>query len=251
MRKFFTLWTREVAVYFRSPTAYVILFFFLLLTGVNFYVTVNTLNQAPARISVVELYFNTYFFWFGFVVPFPLITMRLFAEEYKLGTIEPLMTAPVRDSQVLLAKYFSAVFFYVVLWAPSLLYFVVFQWQAQISASVAVGPYLGAYAMLLLLGMFYLSIGVLASALTRNQVVAAIISFAAIALLFYWGFYSRWFPNVSPLLRDLTNYLSSLQHMGSFSQGLIDTRPVVFYLSMTALMLFATYQVFQYRRWKV
>jgi ABC-2 type transport system permease protein len=161
------------------------------------------------------------------------------------------MTAPVRDIQVLLAKYLSAVFFYIVLWAPSLLYFVIFQWQAQISAATAVGPYFGAYAMLLLLGLFYLSIGCLASALTRNQVVAAIISFAAIALLFYWGFYSRWFPNVSPLLSDLTSYLSAVQHMAMFSQGLLDTRPVVFYLSMTSLVLFITYQVFQYRRWRV
>jgi ABC-2 type transport system permease protein len=251
MRKFFTLWKREVAVYFRSPAAYVILFFFLLLTGFNFYATVNAMNQAPVRLSIVEAYFNTVFFWFGFVVPFPLITMRLFAEEYKLGTIEPLMTAPVRDMQVLLAKYLSAVFFYVVLWAPSLLYFAVFQWQAQISATPAAGPYLGAYAMLLLLGIFYLAVGCLASALTRNQVVAAIISFVTIALLFYWGFYSRWFPNVSPLLSDLTEYLSAVQHMATFSQGLIDTRPVVFYVSMTALVLFLTYQVFQYRRWKV
>jgi ABC-2 type transport system permease protein len=251
MRKFFTLWSREVAVYFRSPAAYVILFFFLLLTGTNFYLIVRGMNTAPVRTSVVEGYFNNVFFWFGFVVPFPLITMRLFAEEYKLGTIEPLMTAPVRDLQVLLAKYFGAVFFYVVLWAPSLLYFVVFQWQAKIGAAAAVGPYLGAYAMLLLMGLFYLAIGCLASALTRNQVVAAIISFVAIALLYFWGFYSMWFPNVSPLLRDLTSYLSALQHMGTFSQGLIDTRPVVFYLSMTAMTLFFTYQVFQYRRWKL
>ena len=251
MRKFFTLLTREIAVYFRSPAAYVILFFFLLLTGFNFYFTVSGMNAGPVRYTIVEAYFNTVFFWLGFVVPFPLITMRLFAEEYKLGTIEPLMTAPVRDIQVLMAKYLSAVFFYVVLWAPSLLYFVVFQWQAQISASPAMGPYVGAYVMLLLIGLFYLSIGCLASALTRNQVVAAIISFATIALFFYWGFYSHWFPNVSPLLRDLTDYLSAIQHMGSFSQGLLDTRPVVFYLSMTALVLFLTYQVFQYRRWKV
>jgi len=251
MRKFFTLWTREVAVYFRSPAAYVILFFFLLLTGFNFYATVSAMNQAPVRFSVVEAYFNTVFFWFGFVLPFPLITMRLFAEEYKLGTIEPLMTAPVRDMQVLLAKYLSAVFFYIVLWAPSLLYFAIFQWQARIGAAGAAGPYLGAYAMLLLMGLFYISIGCLASALTRNQVVAAIMSFAAISLIFYWGFYSRWFPNVSPLLRDLTDYFSAVQHMAMFSQGLIDTRPIVFYLSMTVMMLFFTFQVFQYRRWKL
>jgi len=251
MRKFFTLWMREVAVYFRSPAAYVILFFFLLLTGFNFYATVSAMNQAPVRFSVVEAYFNTVFFWFGFVLPFPLITMRLFAEEYKLGTIEPLMTAPVRDMQVLLAKYFGALFFFVVLWAPTALYFAIFQWRAQLPAASSPGVWIGAYSMLLLFGMFFISIGCLASALTRNQVVAAIISFVSIATLACWGFYRRWFPNVSPLLRDLTEYLSPIRHMGMFSQGLLDTRPVVLYVSLTVLVLFVTFQVFQYRRWKV
>lgn len=251
MRKFLILWRREVAVYFRSPTAYVILFFFLLLTGFNFWFVLNAMNRGPSSVSVVEAYFNTVFFWFGFVLPFPLITMRLFAEEYKLGTIESLMTAPVRDSQVLLAKYFSAVFFYAVLWLPSLLYFAVFQWQTRLQAATAAGSYLGAYVMLLLIGLLYLAIGCLASALTRNQVVAAIISFASIVILFSWGYFTRFFPNVSPVLRDLTDYFSPIQHMALFSQGLFDTRPVVLYVSCTALVLFFTFQIFQYRRWRV
>jgi ABC-2 type transport system permease protein len=251
MRKLFILWSREVAVYFRSPAAYVIMFFFLLLTGINFYATVTVLNQGAAQLSVVEVYFNTYYFWFGFVPPLPLITMRLFAEEYKLGTIESLMTAPVRDMQVVLAKYLSAVFFYTLLWAPTALYFLIFQWQTGLAPANSMGIYLGAYAMLFLLGAFYVALGCLASALTRNQIVAAIISFVSISVLVYWGFYSRWFPNIGQGLRDFTNYLSPIQHMAQFSQGLFDTRPVVLYVSLTAMTLFFTLQVFQYRRWKV
>ncbi len=251
MRKFLILWRREVAVYFRSPTAYVILFFFLLLTGFNFWSVLTAMNTSPSTVSVVEAYFNTVFFWFGFVLPFPLITMRLFSEEYKLGTIEPLMTAPVRDLQVLLAKYFSAVFFYAALWLPTVLYFLIFQWQTRLPAASSAGSIVGAYTMLLLIGLFYIAIGCLASALTRNQVVAAIISFATIVLLFSWGFLMRLFPNVSQVLRDFSDYFSPLQHMALFSQGLFDTRPVVLYLSLTGLVLFLTFQVFQYRRWKV
>lgn len=251
MRKFFTLWSREVAVYFRSPAAYVILFFFLLLTGFNFWSVLSAMNRSPAFVSVFEAYFNTVFFWFGFVLPFPLITMRLFSEEYKLGTIEPLMTAPVRDVQVLLAKYLSAVFFYAVLWLPSLLYFGVFQWQTGLQAAPAIGCYFGAYAMLLLLGLFYISLGCFTSALTRNQIVAAIMSFAMIVLPFLWSYLARVFPSVGQMLRDVTGYISPIQHMAQFSQGLFDTRPVVFYLSLTAMVLFFTFQVFQYRRWKV
>lgn len=250
MKKFFVLWSREVALYFRSPTAYIVLFFFLLLTGFNFFFIVSAMNSGPFTGTLVEAYFNTVFFWFGFVIPFPLITMRLFSEEYKLGTIESLMTAPVRDTQILLAKYLSALFFYTILWVPSLLYFVLFQWQADRAAADAVGSMLGAYLMLFLLGAFYLAIGCLASALTSNQVVAAIMSFAAIAILFYFGFFNLVFLSISPQIRDLTMFFSAVEHMIQFSQGIFDTRPVVFYLSMTAFVLYLTLQVLQYRRWK-
>jgi len=250
MKKFWILWSREVALYFRSPAAYVILFFFVLLTGVNFYLVLNAMNRGPSSVTVVEAFFNNTFFWFGFVLPFPLITMRLFAEEFKLGTIEPLMTAPVRDAQVVFAKYFGALFFYLVLWAPSALYFAIFQWLTRVDAANAAGSWLGAYAMLVLIGMFYLAIGCLASVLTKNQVVAGVMSFAAISVMFYLGLFNMVFANVSPQVRDLTAYISAIQHMMDYSQGLIDTRPVVFYVSMTVLVLYVTFQVFQSRKWR-
>ncbi|PYL17273.1 MAG: ABC transporter permease, partial [Verrucomicrobia bacterium] len=121
MRKFYTLLVREVRSYFHSPIAYVVLVFFLLVSGVDFYFQVSFMNQRPASYSVQEAFFNSVFFWFAFVLIFPLITMRLFAEEFKLGTIEPLMTAPVRDLQVVLAKFFGALVFYILLWIPTLL----------------------------------------------------------------------------------------------------------------------------------
>src|SRR6266513_818062 len=109
MRKFYTLLSREVSSYFYSPIAYIVLVFFL----------------------------------FAFVLIFPLITMRLFAEEFKLGTIEPLMTAPVRDWQVVLAKFFGAVVFYLVLWVPTILYFLIFRYITGHTAAWSSGAYLG------------------------------------------------------------------------------------------------------------
>jgi ABC-2 type transport system permease protein len=247
---FFTLLNREIRAFFLSPVAWVVLFFFLLLTGFNFYAGVAALNRGPSEVTVVEAFFNTVFFWFGFILIFPLITMRLFAEEYKMGTIEPLMTAPVRDSHVVLAKYCGALFFYVVLWLPSLLYFVVFTWVTRLQAAGAAGPFLGAYAMLLLIGMFYLSIGCLASALTRNQIIAAIMSFSVITLMFFLGLLTFFILNVTPALREMTGYISALEHMGEASRGIFDTRPVVFYLSLTFFVLFLTFHVFQSRRWR-
>lgn len=250
MKRFLTLLMREVTHYFHQPLAYIVLFFFLLLTAANFHAGLVALNREPGQTSVIEAFFNTVLFWFPFVLSFPLLTMRLFSEEYKLGTIETLMTAPVRDGQVVLAKFLGSLVFYIVLWAPSLLYFLVFRWVSGQNAADSVGAYLGVYSMLILVGMFYLSIGCLASALTKNQIVAATITFALICLLFFLGLLSFIFLKASSTLRELTYYFSTIEHMAEFSRGLFDTRPIVFYLSMTFFTLFLTFHIFQYRRWK-
>lgn len=251
MRKFYTLLAREVRSYFYSPIAYIVLVFFLLVSGVDFYFQISYMNQRPLAYSVQEAFFNSVFFWFAFVLIFPLITMRLFAEEFKLGTIEPLMTAPVHDWQVVLAKFFGALVFYIVLWIPTLLYFAIFQAITHQPAANSAGAYWGSYLMLLLLGMFYIAIGCLASVLTKNQIVAAIISFCAITLLFFLGLIQFILLYVSSAMRDLLGYFSALEHMGTFSRGIIDTRPIILYVSMTILVLALTYQAFQSRKWRL
>src|SRR5438309_3411422 len=251
MRKFYTLLVREVRSYFHSPIAYVVLVFFLLVSEVDFYFQVSFMNQRLASYSVQEAFFNSVFFWFAFVLIFPLITMRLFSEEFKLGTIEPLMTAPVRDLQVVLAKFVGALVFYVALWIPTLSYFWIFEKIAHETAAISAGAYWGSYLMLLLLGMFYLSIGCLASVVTKNQIVAAIISFCAITLLFFLGLVQFILLDVSGGAREWLGYVSAIEHMGTFSRGIIDTRPMVFYLSMTAFVLTLTYQAFQSRNWRL
>lgn len=251
MSKFFTLLKREIRSYFYSPIAYIVLVFFLLVSGFDFYIQLSFMNGRPVGYTVQEAFFNSVFFWFAFVLIFPLITMRLFAEEFKLGTIEPLMTAPVRDWQVVLSKFFGALFFYVVLWLPTLLYFTVFQKVTGQSAANSMGAYLGTYLMLLLLGMFYLSVGCLASVLTKNQIVAAIISFCTITLLFFLGLVSFILQDVSSTTRQLLGYFSAIEQMGTLSRGEIDTRPMVLYISMTVVMLALTHQAFQSRKWRM
>ena len=250
MRRFFTLLNREIGHYFHTPLAYVVLFFFLLLIGFNFHYGLSLLNRETGQTTVVEAFFNTILFWIPLLLIFPLLTMRLFSEEYKMGTIETLMTAPVRDWQVVLAKYFGAFVFYAFLWLPSVLYFWVFQLISHRSAATAFSSYLGAYSIILLVGLFYLAIGCLASALTQNQIVAAIAAFALICLMFFLNLVTLLFPTSAPFLQEITYYFSTTQHMADFSRGLFDTRPVVYYISMTAFTLFLTLHIFQYRRWK-
>ena len=238
--------------YFYSPIAYIVLVFFLLVSGVDFYFQISFMNQRPVAYSVQEAFFNSVFFWFAFVLIFPLITMRLFAEEFKLGTIEPLMTAPVRDWQVVLAKFFGALFFYVVLWIPTLLYFVIFQTITHQAAANSTGAYLGAYLMLLLLG-HVLPLGRLSRIRSDEEPDRRRDYFLL-----------RDHPFVLPrprlnsssatsasTTRQLLGYFSAIEQMGTLSRGHIDTRPMVLYLSMTIVMLTLTYQAFQSRKWRL
>jgi ABC-2 type transport system permease protein len=167
-----------------------------------------------------------------------------------MGTLETLMTAPVRDFQVVFAKYAGCLFFYSILWAPSLLYFTAFEAVTGLNAAGAAGSYVGAYLMLFLMGCFFTAIGCLASALTDNQIVAAIVCFSAILSLFFIGLLAFFMPSSGTVFRELIYYFSPIEHMMDFSRGIFDTRPVVFYLTSTAVVLFATFHIFQYRRWK-
>src|SRR5262249_12006432 len=233
MRKFWILLTREVRSYFYSPIAYIVMIFFLIISGIDFYFQVSFMNQRQVQYTIQEAFFNSVFFWFAFVLIFPLITMRLFAEEFKLGTIEPLTTVPVRDWQVVLSKFFGAFVFYLILWIPTLLYFWIFAKLTNQPARHAPEAFFGSYLMLFLLGMFYLSIGCLTSVLTRNQIIAAIISFCAITLLFFLGLVQFILLNVTSETRELLGYFSAIEHMGTFSRGIIDTRPLVVYCNIT------------------
>jgi len=250
MTKLLTLLSRELKSYFYSPIAYVVLFFFLGLTGLCFYSSVSFLARGATQVTVVEAFFDSVPFWIGFILIFPPITMRVFAEEFKMGTIESLMTAPVRDWQVVLAKFGGALIFYIVLWLPTILYFVIFQQVTKVFSANAAGAYWGSYLELLMVGMLFISVGCFASVLTHNQMVAAVISFCAITFFFLGALVTFFTPNISPWFRMLVSYCSVLEHMGEFSKGLIDSRRFVFYGSGTALMLLLTHQVFQFRRWK-
>jgi len=250
MSTFFILLRREVMGFFQSALGYVVLFFLLLLTGFNFLYSLGIMNGQALEVTLLEVFFNTAIFWIGYILVFPLLTMRSFAEEFKMGTIEPLMTAPVTDLQVVAAKFFGILIFYCIVWIPSFFYFRIFESVTSEQVAVSAGPYIGSYLMLFMMGMFFISVGCLASVLTQNQIVAAVISLFAVLIFFCFGYLLFMTVNITSGLQEMASYVSTVEHMASFSRGLIDTRPMVYYLSGTALMLFLTYTFFQARRWK-
>jgi ABC-2 type transport system permease protein len=252
MRTFLVLLSREVRSLFYTPIAYVVLFFFLGLMGFNFQGAVTFLNQGPTETTLVEVTFYNLIFWFIFPLLFPLITMRTFADEYRMGTIETLSTAPVNDWQIVLSKFFGVIVFYIVLFIPSFLYFMLFQWISGGTAPLqSAGSYWSTYMLILLMGMFFVSIGIFASSLVKDQVNAAIISFAAIlGYLFIPSLLGLMLNSTDPRFTQMRGFLSPFDHMRDFARGMVDTRQVVWYLSMTALLLILTHQVFQSRKLK-
>ena len=248
MRCFMPLWRRELSAYFLSPMAYVVTIFFLVVMGFSFWLLASILAQGEGGVTVMKELFGSVFFWLAVLVVSPLLTMRLLAEEKRSGALEALMTAPVTDTEVVLAKYMGALSFYIAMWAPTLLYAYILRHFSSAAAPIDFGPVMSGYLGSLLIGAFYLSVGLFCSSLTRNQIVAAMMCFALLSVAFFAGF----LPYVSRhfVVQEISGYLSSVTHMLDFSRGAVDTRPIVFCVTISALMLFATIKVMESRKWK-
>lgn len=248
MRTFLTLWRKELTTYFLSPIAYVVMIFFLVVMGAIFSLLVSVLAEGPAGVTVMNLLFGSPFFWMTMLVLAPVLTMRLFAEERRSGTIETLMTAPISDTAVVLAKFAGTLTFYLFMWLPTLLYVFILRYFSAEMAPPDLGPMAGGYLGAFLIGMFYLSIGLCCSALTSNQIVSAIITFAVMIVLFLVGLLD--YVAHSDTAQAISAHVSSYNHMLEFSRGTLDSRPIVFYLSGTAFLLFATIKFVEARNWK-
>lgn len=250
MRAFFILFTKELRSFFLSPLAWVVMALFTFLNGWLFASMVNAMSLRISPRSLVYNLFDSGWFWMGFFILFPLVTMRLFAEERKMGTIEGLLTAPVRTSEVVLAKYAATVVAYLSIVFPVFLFFPLFQVITGEQAAFHSGGMWGAALGLLLVGMFHVAIGTLASALTANQLIAAMLTFVFVMLHYFLGFMERFGLVAGSAWSDALTYFSTIEHMHSLSGGLIDSRPVVYYLTFSALLLSLTHHVLESRKWR-
>lgn len=237
---------REFAALFYSPIAYVLLTGAVIINGGIFITIINFLSDPRAGhgAAMQYLFGGTIFFWFLVLVICPLVTMRSLAEETHSGTLETLLTAPISDAQVVMAKYLSAVGFWIVLWLPTVTYVIFLSRFSEID----MGPILSGYLGTLGLGMMFLAVGLLCSAMTKNQIVAALLAFAANMILFLLGIAEFLSPSQSS--DSILSYLNLWTHMDEFGRGIVDTRHLIYYGSVTAFILFSTVQVVQSRRWR-
>lgn len=243
MRSFLTLWRREFAALFLSPIAYVMLMFFLLVTGCGFYWLIKEnleLNHSIQGLMVV--------IWASMLIVIPILTMRSFAEERKSGTFETLMTAPVSDTTVVAAKFTGVLSFFLLMCAPTAAYLAVIGWvKPEIIPLLDPGSLIGGYVMVLLIAAAFIALGLLASALTSNQIIAAISTFSLMSILFFGGLFE---PHLSktPMVREIGSYISAALHLLEASRGVFDSRSIVLYLSATLFFLFATTKAVSARR---
>ncbi len=181
---------------------------------------------------------------------FPVLTMRLFADEKRTGTIEGLFTAPVTTSQVLLAKFFAVWLSYILLLTPIFLFFLLLNLFLPVGAGVHFGELCSALLGLILIGALNLALGTLASSLTNHQMIAAMVAFVFVMLHYFLGFMHQFSVVPDSSWTSALTHFSSSEHMKQLSAGLLDTRAILYYISFTALVLFLNFHVLEARKWR-
>jgi ABC-2 type transport system permease protein len=246
MRAFWATFLRELRAYFVSPLAYLVMFFFLIYNGLTFATIISYLNDPrnPGTERPMDSMFQGFFFWVILLFISTVLTMRLISEELRSGSIEVLMTAPVTEAQVVLGKYSAALTFYCALWLPTVAYAGIVSHYSHVDW----GPIAGGYFGIFCLGALFLSIGVLFSALTRSQLLAAVMTFAVLFILFLVGLLENLFTNET--LKQALGYLDLYGHMEEFHKGIVDSRHLIYYASAIGFFLFLASRALADRKWR-
>ncbi len=229
MRNILAIADKELRSYFASPIAYILIGFFLLPFGVFFYLYLNSFVKQGLQMAQ-----------YGGPMS---ITMRTYSEEKRSGTIELLLTSPVTDLEIILGKFFGALGLYISILAVTLLYMSILFYYGHPEWR----PLLAAYLGLLLMGGSFISIGLLISSTTKNQIVAGVVTFVVFLMFWIIG----WFADTAgPTIGPITSWLSITEHFDDFSKGIIDTKHVLYYLSLITFGLFLTAKSVDTERWR-
>lgn len=237
---------KEITAFFGSIIGYLVVIVFLLVQGLFLWVLPGAFNIPEAGFAQLDSFFIMAPFVFMFLVP--AVTMRSFADEFKSGTIELLLTKPVSEVQIIVAKYFSGVLLVILSLLPTLVfYFSVYQ-LGMVKGNLDSGGIMGSYVGLLFLASAFVSIGVFSSSLTDNTIVAFILS-ALLSFIFYLGFD---FIAMSGYFSSVDYYIYRLginEHYLSMSRGVIDSRDVMYFASLNIFFLYLTYLRLNIRKW--
>jgi ABC-2 type transport system permease protein len=226
---------RELRAYFLSPVGYAMLTVFLVLSAVFLFVGIS-LGDGSLRMFTHNLVITL-------IITLPALTMRLISEERRTGTIEVLMTSPVTDAQVILGKYLGALMFYGVMLLATLQYPI----ALEIVSNPDRGPMIASYLGLLLFGATFLAVGLLISTLTRSQVTAAFVTLGLLLLMLLVDWFAR---SASGALAAVISHIGMQHHLENFAKGILDTKDLVYYLSVIALCLILSARALASLKWR-
>jgi ABC-2 type transport system permease protein len=246
---------KELRLYFTTPVAYGVVFCFLLIAGYFFYsifafYTMASMQaamnpQMAREMNVTDSVMRPLFSNVSVILLLlmPLVTMRLFAEERRSGTIELLLTYPVRDGAVLLGKYLAALVLYALMLVLTLLYPGIVAYFARLEW----GPLVTGYVGLLLLGATFIAVGTCVSTFFENQIIAGTVTF--LILLMFWVI--GWSADAAGgVWRAVLSELSLIEHFDTFAKGTLDTKDIIYYVNFMLLALFVGLKSLEARRWK-
>ncbi|HDP24004.1 MAG TPA: ABC transporter [Deltaproteobacteria bacterium] len=228
------IFMKELKDYFVSPIAYIVICIFLLISGWFFFATFFLFDQANLR-----TFFNMLPLIFAFVIP--AVTMRLFSEEFHAGSFEMLLTLPVKLSHIVIGKFFASLVFIAVMLIPTLSYAIWVSFLGDLDWGPVIGGYLGA----LLLGGAFSAIGIFASTTTRNQIIAFIIGMLLCFVLTLIDKMLFFFPAG---ILNVIHYLGVGYHFENISKGIIDSRDIIYFLSIIVIALYGAHLVLQEKR---
>jgi len=255
MKDIWTITKKELKSFLYSPIAYILTAFFLLVSGFFFYNILVWANDQTMRmmqsgqglnhININQMLFEPFFNNMTIILMFllPMLTMRLFADEKKMRTEELLLTSPLRLSAIIIGKYLTALIIYAIILLLTATYAIF----VFVYGNPELAPLLTAYLGLFLLGAVFIAIGLFASALTENQVIAAVISFSSIILIWVISWVGESGPEA---WRGILTYLSFFSHFKNMVSGVIDTQDIVYYLTFIFLGLYLTRSIFEFRKWR-
>jgi ABC-2 type transport system permease protein len=255
MRSVWILFKKELKSFLYSPIAYILTAFFLLVSGFFFYNILAWVNEQTLRLlqsgypidrlNINQLLFEPFFNNVAIVLMFllPLLTMRLFADEKKMRTEEMLLTSPVPLNAIIVGKYLAALAVY----AGILLLTATYAIFVFVHGNPELLPLLAAFLGLFLVGAVFIAIGLFASALTENQVIAAAVSISSILLIWVISWIGESGPGA---WKGILTYLSFFSHFRNTTGGVIDTQDLVYFLSFIFLGLYLTRAVFEFRKWR-
>lgn len=234
MKQIFNIMRKELSSYFVSPIAYIVIAIFLVVTGWFFFSTFFLYNQASMR-----GFFSLLPVILSFVIP--AVTMKLFSEEFNRGSYEMLMTLPVNRAEVIMGKFLAAMTFTMIMLLPTVVYALSISGLGELDPGPVVGGYIGA----ILLGGLFSAIGLFSSSLTRNQIIAFII---AMAICFFLTMIDKMLFFLPKGILGIMSYLGADFHFRNIARGVLDSRDLIYFISMTFIALYGTSLVIQERK---